>query len=60
MSDASAPELAQILRSGGQGQKYAGYVADSEVRSTAGTSTEISHAVRHKGYTFIRRLLLAI
>lgn len=54
VADASAPELAQILKSGGQGQKYAGYVADSEVRSTVGTSVEISHAVRHKGYTFYK------
>ncbi len=54
VADASAPELAQALKSGGQGQKYAGYIADSEVRSTVGTAAEISHAVRHKGYTFYK------
>ena len=54
VADASAPDLAQALKSGGQGQKYAGYIADSEVRSTVGTSVEISHAVRHKGYTFYK------
>ena len=54
VADASAPELAQVLKTGGHGQKYAGYIADSEVRSTAGTSVEISHAVRHKGYTFYK------
>lgn len=54
IADASAPELALVLKTDGQGQKYAGYIADSEVRSTVGTSVEISHAVRHKGYTFYK------
>lgn len=54
VADASAPDLAQVLKSGGQGQKYAGYIADSEIRATVGTSVEISHAVRHKGYTFYK------
>ncbi|WP_243055366.1 hypothetical protein [Pseudomonas sp. BP01] len=54
IADASAPELAQVLKTDGHGQKYAGYIADSEVRSTVGTSVEISHAVRHKGYTFYK------
>ncbi|WP_372029897.1 hypothetical protein [Pseudomonas kurunegalensis] len=54
VADASAPELAQILKSSSHGARYAGYIADSEVRSTVGTSVEISHAVRHKGYTFYK------
>lgn len=54
IADASAPDLALVLKSGGQGARYAGYIADSEVRSTVGTAAEISHAVRHKGYTFYK------
>lgn len=54
IADASAPDLAQMLKSGSHGARYSWYLADSEVRSTVGTSVEISHAVRHKGYTFYK------
>lgn len=53
-SDSVAPELAVLLKAGTSGQRYSGYNADSEVRSTAGTSVEITHAVQFKGYTFYK------
>lgn len=52
--DSVAPELAVLLKAGTSGQRYSGYNADSEIRSTAGTSVEITHAVQLKGYTFYK------
>lgn len=52
--DSEAPELAEMLKSGVPGPQYAGFNADSEVRSTLGTSVDVLQVLRFKEHYVYR------